>query len=167
MFECRPIGREFYETAPQRFVFERELNTDPAGLFAILEDENSWPVWVSGITKVEWTTPRPFEVGTQRTVTFPGGMQVFETFFLWDVPNEMAFHLHGATQKVWFAFGELYQVTDLGDGRSKLRWTVAYEPRYVFKVIHPLIKWLMRITLGSYMDGLVKYVNAQKVGAAA
>ena len=45
-----------------------------------------------GIDRVDWTSPRPFGVGTTRTVTFQGGgMEVYETFIAWDPGKHMAF----------------------------------------------------------------------------
>ena len=168
MIECRTFDVSFFDNAPEKFVFEREINTTPEGLFEVLEDENSWPIWGTGIAKVDWTSPKPFQVGTTRTVTFHGGgMEVYEVFIAWEQNREMAFCLTGATQKVWWSFGEHYLVEDLGNGRCKLRWTVAYEPRFVFAKIHRFVKPMMKFWLGMLADNLVKYVLEQPQHAAA
>ncbi len=135
MFECRVVTPDFFETAPCRFVVEREIPTSPAALFRIFEDENSWPVWAFGIEKVEWTTPRPFGVGTKRMVTLKGGLIVEELFLAWEQNERMTFCFTDANQKIWSAFAEDYVVTDLGGGRSKLRWTIAFEPCGIYRVL--------------------------------
>lgn len=160
LYECRDIAPDFYDQAPQRFVFTRQIPTSATRLFEIFEDRDSWPVWATGITDVEWTTPKPFGVGTTRTVTFSGGMKVYEVFSAWETGKHMAFHFTGATQRVWHAFGERYVVKDAGE-HCELTWTIAYEPRFVFKAIHALVRPIMKWWLGRLADNLVKYVEAE------
>lgn len=76
----------------------------------------------------------------------------------------MAFTFTGATQRVWWAFGEEYVVTDLGEGRCRLDWTVAYEPRFIFKALHFLFGSLMAWGLGRVLKGLGPYVQRWKTG---
>jgi hypothetical protein len=160
-WECDRVDEHFFHNAPQRYVFERELETTPEKLWEIFEDPHSWTVFGGpGITNVEWTSPKPFGVGTQRTVTFVGGMQVFEYFSAWEPGKHMSFYFLGATQAVWWAFGEDYQITDLGNGRCLWRWTVAYDPRGVLRAIHPIARPGMALILGKNIaDGLVRYVK--------
>ena len=160
-FACRQAGLEHFDTATQRFRFVRELDVSPEHLFAIFEDEVSWTVWCPGIDGVDWTSPRPFGVGTTRTVHLKGGLDVYERFIAWESGRRMAFVLDGASQEVWWTFGELYQVEALGGGRSRLAWTVAYEPRGVFAKIHFLVKPFMRLALGWFMDRLQRYCREQ------
>ena len=158
-FECEPIGLGFFETATQRYVFTQEIPVGPERLFEIFADAASWPVFAApGILKVEWTTPQPYGVGTERTVHLAGGLQVFERFIAWESGKHMAFCFVGATQKVWWRFGENYRVTDLGGGRCELEWTVAYDPRHIFKILHPLIRPIQGTFLGrKVLGGLAEY----------
>ena len=163
-YKCVPFELDYFDSAPQRFVFEREINCSPDALFDIFEDEHSWPVWGTGIAKVDWTSPKPYQVGTTRTVTFHGGgMEVYETFIAWERGEHMAFCFTGTTQEVWTSFGENYKVQDLGDGKCHLTWTVAYTPCSVFKMIHPLVKPVMSFWLGRLASNLGKYVNRKKL----
>jgi len=157
VFECRGVELSFYDEAPQRLVYERVVPVTPARLFEVFEDPESWPVWGTGIIDVDWTSPKPYAAGTTRTVTFKGGMEIYEVFGEWEPGRRMAFHINGATQKVWHAFGERYVVEDLNDGTCKLTWTVAYAPRYVFKAIHPVVRPMMKWWLGRLANNLVDY----------
>ena len=163
-YKCIPFELDYYASAPQQFIYERTLECSPDELFDIFEDEHSWPVWGTGIAKVDWTSPKPYQVGTTRTVTFQGGgMEVYETFIAWERGKHMAFCFTGTTQEVWTSFGENYEVKDLGDGRCQLTWTVAYTPCSVFKMIHPLVKPMMRFWLGMLANNLGKYVKRKKL----
>ena len=161
MIDCREVGLEFYQTAKYRFQFDVELSVTPTQLFQIFSDEKSWPQWADGISKVEWTSPRPFCVGTTRTVTFPDGTEVYEKFIAWEDGRRMAFILEGSSKPIFHAFGEDYIVTPLDDGRCRLDWTFAYEPRGVFAFIHPVIKPMMGWFLGRITKGLMAYCAAQ------
>jgi hypothetical protein len=157
-FPCVVVGAEFLATAPCRFVTDVDLDVTPDALFAVLEDERSWPAWVRpGITRVTWTSPRPFGVGTTRTVEMVGGMEVYETFFEWRRGEVMAFALTGATQSVWRSFAERYEVTPLAAGKCRLRWTLAYDPVGGFARVQPLIKPLMGGALKLYLRSLARY----------
>lgn len=162
MFECRVVSSEFFQTAPCRFTTEREIPATPTVLFQIFEDENSWPIWASGIEKVVWTTPRPFGVGTKRTVMLQGGLVVDELFIAWEPSQRMTFCFVSANQKVWWAFAEDYVVTDLGAGRCKLRWTVAFEPRGMYRVLMAVAGPGMRWWLRKITNSLAQYAACIK-----
>lgn len=159
-FPCVPFDDAFYDAAPVRYRYTQDLRISPTELFEVFEDPASWPWWAPGIGHVAWTSPRPFGVGTTRTVTFWGGIQVFEVFQTWEPPRAMAFHLVGHTQQeLWSQFGERYRVTDLGGGWSRLEWTVAYVPAGGFGRAHPWVQPLMWVALRSYMLLLSLYVR--------
>lgn len=159
-FACVPLGVDDYAGMPERFDYVTELACSPDELFDVLEDAESWPVWASpGIARVVWTSGKPYQVGTTRTVHMTGGLAVDEEFIVWERGKRMGFTFTSTTEEVWESFGELYEVEDLGGGRCRLSWTVAYAPKGTFGSIHFLVKPFMRITLGRYMKSLQKYVE--------
>jgi hypothetical protein len=161
LVECEPIDEAYFASAPQRFHYDVLLPVTPEQLFQVFDDPTSWPSWAPGIANVEWTSPKPFGPGTTRTVTFWGGMEVYEDFFLYESPRQMAFGFTGTSEPVWRSFGELYQVSEHPDG-CRLQWTVAYEPIGPFGRAHFLIKPLMRIVLGWYMTRLRRYCQRNR-----
>lgn len=154
---CAQSDLSLFEEAEVKMVFSVDLPVAPAQLFEVFEDPKSWPKWAPGIGQVVWTSPRPFGVGTTRTVIFWGGMEVYEDFVAWEPGQEMAFVFYGTTQEVWERFGEHYKVVDLADGSCRLTWTVAYDPTGVLARIHFMVGWLMRLNLRSYMWRLRRY----------
>jgi ribosome-associated toxin RatA of RatAB toxin-antitoxin module len=161
MFECRKTGLDFFDNAPLCLVNEGELGCTPERLFEIFEDPESWPVWVQGVQKVEWTSPKPYAVGTTRTVMFAGGMRIEESFQIWDHGKRMAFCVTGSSRKVFAALAEDYQVTDLGSGRCKLRWTLALDPVGFYRAIIPFAAPVMRWQTARVVKELAKYVEAE------
>jgi hypothetical protein len=159
-FTCGAADMGFFATAAERYVTEVDLDVDPARLFAVFDDEASWPRWAKpGITHVAWTSPRPHGVGTTRTVRMLGGLEVYEHFFAWSPGREMAFHFTGTSQKVWDRFAERYEVTPLGEGKCRLKWTVAYEPAGGFGRVHFLVRPIMVRVFRRYLRNLAKYVR--------
>lgn len=68
-FTCRPVDASFFDIAPMRFKNEVEPDAPPAMVFAIFDDEQSWPEWFRAIHKVVWTSNKPHGVGSTRTVS--------------------------------------------------------------------------------------------------
>jgi hypothetical protein len=161
-FACRPIGVEFFATATHSFVVEMDMDVGADELFSILDDEAAWPAWVSpGIERVVWTSPRPHGPGTTRTVVMPGGLEVYETFFVWNHGRELAFHFTGTTQKLWDAFAERYEIIPGGAGRCRLRWSMAYEPAAHLALVQRLAKPLMPLVLRRYLRKLRAYARTR------
>jgi len=161
-FECTTVEPSWFEQADIRFRNQVELGIGTDELFAVFEDASSWPKWVPGIAKVDWTTPKPFAPGTERTVTFVGGMEVYETFHAWDHGKHMAFSFTGITQPIWWRFGEDYRVEALGPNRCRLTWTVAYEPRGQFARMHRFINPLMGRVLALYLQLLKRHCRKRR-----
>ncbi|TNE84861.1 MAG: SRPBCC family protein [Deltaproteobacteria bacterium] len=155
---CVPLTSEQIRAQPVCFVYEKELPCTPEQLFEVFEDPTSWPKWAPGIGKVIWTSPKPYGVGTTRTVVFWGGTEVYEEFVAWDAPREMAFTFNGTSEEIWNSFGEHYRVEETPGG-CKLTWTVGYDPTGGFGRVHRFIKPIMRFNLGFYMVLLRRYVR--------
>jgi hypothetical protein len=79
-FTCRPVDASFFDIAPMRFKNEVELDAPPVMVFAIFDDEQSWPEWFRAIHKVVWTSNKPHGVGSTRTVSLLTAT-VYEHFF--------------------------------------------------------------------------------------
>ena len=157
--ECEKVGLDFFTNAPIRIVSEVTLPCSPESLFKCFEDAGAWSEWVSVIKKVEWTSPGPFQVGTTRNVEMPGGMIAYEEFLAWDEPSHMAFRFNQFNQKFLKAFAEDYKVTDLGNDRCRLLWTVGVEPAKPIALIAPFLKPFLAVNLRKITKDLKKYMQ--------
>ena len=154
MYSCTPVGVEFFETAPHVFKAEEVIKASPEKIFELFEDAHSWTVWAMPIQNVEWTSPKPYGLGTTRTVSMMGGLDGYEEFIAWEPGRRMAFCFVGASQNMIESFAEDYQVTDLGDGTVKVNWTMAMAPKGAAKVsmalFKPLMGWGLRYMFGKF-----------------
>jgi carbon monoxide dehydrogenase subunit G len=167
MYPCRAVGVEFFEQAPNRSVAEVTIRATPEQLFDVFEDAEAWTAWVPVIQKVEWTSPRPFGPGTTRTVTMKGGAYGKERFFLWERGKRMAFHFTEGSSSGVAAFAEDYQVTDLGDGRTHLRWVMALEPKGVSTLVFALFGWMLGLGMRFMLGRLKTYAESRYPAARA
>ena len=158
-FETALLHPADFDKAQEKFVTMVNIPCSSQDLFSIFEDAETWPKWVAGISKVEWTSEKPFGKGTTRTVFFWGGMEVYEVFGQWESATSMAFTFTGITQPVWACFGELYEIKEQGTNACQLTWTVAYTPRDVFAKIHFLVRPIMSLAFRLYMNRLKSFAK--------
>lgn len=114
----RPVGEDYLATAKQSsavhaFPFPAETVWDA------LLDPDAWTVWLP-ITKVVWTSPQPFGVGTTRTVEI-GKEIVEETFFAWEDNHRMAFRFERSSLPISAAVEDYLVVPN--DNGCELRWS--------------------------------------------
>jgi hypothetical protein len=84
--------------------------------------------WCRGQT-IDWTSPRPFSVGTTREVKVLGGALKFrERFFLWDQGRRYSFYMTDANVPLFHSIAEDYVVEADGPNRCTFTWTVALAP---------------------------------------
>jgi hypothetical protein len=166
MHQLDAIDMTFFQTSRFSFPATVELECTPEQLFQVFEDARAWTQWAGAIQHVEWTSPRPFGVGTTRTVTLAGGMLGYEEFIAWERGKRMAFKFTHCNKNSLSAFAEDYVVTDLGHGRCRLVWTMAMQPRGASAVIMTLFKPLMGRYVQHLANNLGKYVAQQVVPGA-
>lgn len=143
-FECKKVGLEFLDQTPNVFKAEEIVRATPEQIFEVFEDANAWTVWAMPIQNVEWTSPKPFGVGTTRTVSMMGGLAGYEEFVAWERGKRMAFTFVGTSEDMIESFLEDYRVTDLGDGTCRAEWYMALETKGVSAKMMWLTRPLMR-----------------------
>ena len=132
-FACRPVDAGFFDTAPIVFRHSVQVAATAARAFSYFEDERAWPEWFTDITRVVWTSPRPFGVGTTRTVTLKT-LTVDEQFFRWEQGRRFSFFLTSATLPLFEALAEDYLLEETSPGSTRFTYTVAIAPRLIIKL---------------------------------
>jgi len=143
-FECTKVGLEFLDQTRNVFKAEEIVAATPEQIFEVFEDAQAWTEWAMPIQNVEWTSPKPFGVGTTRTVSMMGGMEGYEEFVAWESGKRMAFTFVGSNKNATDKFLEDYRVTDLGDGTCRVEWYMAMEPRGFSRHMMWLTRPIMR-----------------------
>ncbi|WP_231949526.1 SRPBCC family protein [Alloactinosynnema sp. L-07] len=149
--------------AATRHVHVVELAAPPAAVWSALTANDALVSWSPLITCVEWSTPRPFGVGTIREVTLgPGLVSLRERFYRWEEGKRMTFSVDAATRPLFTMFGEDLRLDETFDG-TRLTWTFAYTGapavRPALKLGAPLTGRLM----GGIANGIRKVVEPKGV----
>ena len=169
-FECTPVGLEFLEQTSNVFKAEEVVRASPEAIFEVFEDARSWTVWALPIQKVEWTSPKPFGVGTTRSVHMMGGMVGYEEFIAWEPGKRMAFTFVGCSKQATEKFLEDYRVTDLGNGSCRVEWYMAMETRgfsrHMMWMTRPLMRFANRRMFKKFREYTENYA-AQSQSARA
>ena len=128
-WDLRPVGPDFYETAPYRFSYQAVLRRPPDRVFAaIATDPAAWGQWFPGFDHSgHWLTPDPPGVGSRRTVRV-ARLAYDETILAWEAPSRFAFRLDRSALPVATALAEDYRIAPHPSG-STLDWIFAIEPR--------------------------------------
>ncbi len=123
MREYKQVDADYPLSGPNSTTIRQVINKPAASVFASFEDAAAWKEWLG--LDVEWTSEKPFGVGTTRTV-IASGQTIDEVFTLWDEPHRMGFYfLRGSLPLA--AFAEDYTLTPLSDTSCELAWSYAYE----------------------------------------
>ncbi|MEW5848794.1 MAG: SRPBCC family protein [Myxococcota bacterium] len=155
-YPCQPVGPEIFDAAPMLFRNSSEIAATPTKIFSIFEDGESWPRWFKGIRKVQWTSPRPFGVGTTRVVTLDM-LTVDEHFFRWEPGRRFSFHLTAHSVPLAEVLAEDYLLEEIAPGRTRFTYTVAVRPRLLLKLGGPLARGNFNRMFQGACQGLAAY----------
>jgi hypothetical protein len=164
-FECTKVGLDFLHRNANVIKAEVVVRATPEQIFEVFEDPHAWTVWALPIQKVEWTSPKPFGVGTTRTVSMTGDLVGYEEFIAWERGKRMAFTFVGCSQNTVESFLEDYRVTDLGDGRCRAEWYMAIATRGLSAKMMWLTRPLMRLGNRWMFGRFKRYVEAHAASA--
>jgi len=138
-FYCQTVDLAYLDSALYRIENQVIVNASPGQVFKVFEDENSWPEWVEAINKVEWTSPKPFGVGTTRTVILKA-VTADEKFIAWDPGKRFTFYFTATSVPFAHKFCEDYQLEPVDKGKTKLTHVVAFQPCFLLKAVGPILK---------------------------
>jgi uncharacterized protein YndB with AHSA1/START domain len=158
MHTCVEVDKHYAASAAKSYQAVVEVDASPEQVFEVFEDADAWPAWATPIKKVIWTSPKPYGLGTTRTVEMIG-LVGDETFIAWDYPKHMAFCFTQMSESLIESFAEDYVVTPLGNGKTRVQWTMAMTPRGYGKVTMALFGPMMGIGLQFMLNGFKTYTD--------
>lgn len=132
MRTLRVVDPTFLDNAPVTDQLQQSLPVSAEAAFRCLEDGDAWSEWIDGIESVDWTSPKPYGIGTTRTVHLKPG-PVEEEFFAWEDGRRMAFYFVRASIPVFGAFAEDYVLEPRGEDGCLLTWRWGLEGGGPFK----------------------------------
>lgn len=123
-----------FDAAPHVYRYRLHYAAAPAEVWHSIASDESLAAWGPAVKSVDWRTPRPFGVGTEREVVLAGGLaRVRERFFRWDEGRGYSFAGFEASFPLLRRFAEDYVLEPDGDG-TLFTWTVALEAKPRFRL---------------------------------
>ena len=136
MKDLKRVDASYLETAPITIRTTVSIEAPVEFVFATFEDADAWVHCFKPITRVDWTSERPFGKGTTRTIDLdlPGmsTLTVDEEFTVWEQNKQFSFVFLRSTKKVFGAAYEDYQFVDQGNDTTDVIWNVGLEGAGIF-----------------------------------
>lgn len=143
-FNAEPVDDSFFDAAPVRLSDTFAISRPAGAVWEELTSDNPLS-WCRILNSVEWTSPRPFGVGTTRTVRSLAGTNVLrERYFIWEEGRRQAFYVVQASAPMFRRFAEDYVIEPIADGSCRFTWTIAYEPKPAARLSGPVNRMLLR-----------------------
>jgi hypothetical protein len=159
--QLRSVDPDYVDTAPKRYAFEATIDASPADVFKALSDNAStWAEWFPAVTKGGYDGDPPYGIGTKRWVRATA-TDFRETIVEWDEPTRFTYRVDEASRPIADVLVERWDVEPAGDGsRALVRWTMAMEPRLLFRILNPFPGLTMRPIFRRAMKNLEKRLTA-------
>ena len=143
-FNCQPVEATFFEAAPVRLRARFEVGLPAAEVWGELTSDDALS-WCRILQEVSWTSPRPFGVGTTRSVNALWGTNLLEEhYFLWEEGRRHSFYVIRSTAPLFRSLAEDYLVEPTSEGSCRFTWTIALEPKPAASPATPLNRLLLR-----------------------
>ena len=130
MHQYKTIDLSYFETAPILLDVDIEIDCPADKIWPIFESNKAWEEFTSGIKNATWTSEPPLRPGSTRHVQLSGMIGngvVNEVFFDWQPGLQFAFYMKDGSSGMIDAYGELWSLEDLGNGKTRLRMRTAME----------------------------------------
>ena len=126
--QLEPVDATFFDDAPFSYRYPVELTVPPERVWESLTSDRALADWGLPLRRLEWTSPRPFGVGTSREVVLTGGLITFkERFFRWEEGERYSFYGESVDRNLLRSLAEDYLVEKTSAG-SRFTWTIAMTP---------------------------------------
>lgn len=136
-FALEPADESFLSSAPARFSDTFEIPRPAEDVWRELVSDKPLD-WCRALS-IDWTSPRPFGVGTTRQATVLRGVsKVQERYFIWEEGRRNTFYVTGANAPLFRRLAEDYVVEPDGPSRCRFTWTIALEPTQLGRLGAPL-----------------------------
>lgn len=137
-FKNDPVDAGFFASAPVRLSDTFQVARPATEVWSELTADDTLS-WCRIIDDVRWTSPRPFGVGTTRTVKALKGANVInEHYFRWEEGRRKSFYVVDGSAPLFKRFAEDYLVEPVSDSSCTFTWTIAYESRPSMRLGRPL-----------------------------
>jgi carbon monoxide dehydrogenase subunit G len=159
-FELRKESLGFLNRAPVVRVAEAVIAAPRDTVFGAIVEPRSWKHWFPGVREASYTTPPPYGAGTIREANV-GGTRWVEELIDWEDPTRWAWTVLRTSVPFAQAQVESFEFMEAA-GRTRVRWTLALEPRLLARLGAPLAGRMTSRLLRRAMANLATYLQRNR-----
>src|SRR5262245_27687409 len=147
----------FLGRAPVVHAAEAVIAAPRAAVFRAIAEPRGWKHWFPGVREASYTSPPPYGVGTIREADV-GGTRWIEELIEWEVPTRWAWTVLRTSVPFAHAQVESFEFMEAA-GQTRVRWTLALEPRLLARLGAPLAGRMISRLLRAAMENLAGYLE--------
>jgi hypothetical protein len=137
-FALRPVDESFFESAPEVQVGTFDIARPASEVWSELVADGALS-FCRSLRGARWTSPRPFGVGTTRTMPALYGLLVVdEVYFRWEEGRRHSFYVERASLPMFRSLAEDYLVDEVAPDACRFTWTLAMAPTAIGRMGAPL-----------------------------
>lgn len=159
-FHLQATDLAFIASAPFRFDTISILPAAPERVFRAFSEPRELAWFIAGFRKSEWQTAEPHGVGAVRQLDLQG-VSFRETFIAWEPGRRFCFAIDALTLPAMRRMIEDIQIEPWSGGRSRLLWSVYYEPSVLTRAVHALVRFGVELGYRRSVENLDRHLLAQ------
>lgn len=147
--DCAPTELEFVDRSPERMEFEIIAFAPPERVFDVLVGEREMHEWLEPLVEVRWQSAER-GLGSKREVVLDmlrtgdrdslTVLAVKERFVAWERGKRLTFVIESLTLPLVRRMIEDMQLERLGPNKTRLRYTVHFEPSIAMRAVLPVAR---------------------------
>ena len=127
-FALEAVDETFFDTAPTVFAGTIDIEKPAAAVWSELVADGALS-FCRSLRGARWTSPRPFGVGTTRTMPALFGLLIVdEIYFRWQEGTRHSFYACQTNLPMFRRLAEDYLVEEAGPNACRFTWTIATDP---------------------------------------
>ena len=137
MPKLREVDDSFFTSAPKQYREVFEIQRPAAQVWEELTADGALG-FCRLLSGGKWISPRPFGVGTTRTMKAAWAIVLHEKFFHWEDGKRFSFYVERCNLPLFNAFAEDYVLEETSPDSCRFTWTIAAEPSALGKPGNPI-----------------------------
>ncbi|TNF34434.1 MAG: SRPBCC family protein [Deltaproteobacteria bacterium] len=138
-FAVTPAGVGFVDVSKRHFTYDFRVPAPPAEVFEAISAPERFERWFPDLRGVRWVTDPPPAAGSVREVRLRG-LAVRERILVYEPGARFVFTVTAISRPLLSRMVEDYRLSPVGDGETRVQWTVAYRPRLLLRPVTPLLR---------------------------
>ncbi len=137
-FKVRASEPTFADASKKHFTYDFRVDMPPTVAFTTVTSPMEMGRWMPDIRSCRWVTSEPHGVGSVREVKLTT-IAVHEKILVWEPGERFVFTVVRASVPILKRMVEDFRFEPQPGGGTRIRWTIAYQPRTLAMPLEPLL----------------------------